>query len=663
MWEVEIRHSGLGKYRHIRGSDKYVVEQKAHFQQIQWDEQWQRKLDTEARALERQRSAEQRVREAQEKERLRSIEKQEKELSALEKARQKERSAAEKAYQKEESQRYKDSRKQEASDRDAAAKSAIEAMRQLLAHTLKVNDAINWNQLKDNSRFTEPHPSLVLPPSPRKDRIPSAPAPAIEPAEPIQDPYPDPPQRNSPKYRPQLTVFDKIIPARKKRKESDAQALFDKDYALWVSACQDEDQQFSRLLSNWHEEKKLIIASNVALHDDWKRTVESINAANIGRQKFWEGQCDLARSEHEKAVADRNERMKKFCIHQEEINKSIDTNRDNYLALDPGAVSDYCDQVLSNSSYPDFFPKQWDLDYLADSRTIVIDYQLPAPEKLPTIKEVQYIQTKDDFKETYLSDKERDAIYDDLIYQAAIRTLHEMFEADTAGALDAVVFNGIVSAIDKTSGHQATSCVLSVQARKEAFMQINLANIDPKACFKSLKGVAASKLSGLTPIAPVLMIDRNDRRFVNSYSVSETLDSGTNLASMDWEDFEHLIREVFEQEFATGGGEVKVTQASRDGGVDAVAFDPDPIRGGKIVIQAKRYTNTVGLSAVRDLYGTVINEGATKGVLVTTANYGPDAYEFAQGKPLSLLNGSNLLHLLEKHGHKARINLQEAKFC
>jgi restriction system protein len=100
---------------------------------------------------------------------------------------------------------------------------------------------------------------------------------------------------------------------------------------------------------------------------------------------------------------------------------------------------------------------------------------------------------------------------------------------------------------------------------------------------------------------------------------------------------------------------------SRDGGVDAVAFDPGPIRGGKIVIQAKRYTNTVGVSAVRDLWGTVMNEGAGKGILVTTADYGPDAYEFARGKPLTLLNGSNLLHLLAKHGHKARIDLKEAK--
>jgi restriction endonuclease len=94
---------------------------------------------------------------------------------------------------------------------------------------------------------------------------------------------------------------------------------------------------------------------------------------------------------------------------------------------------------------------------------------------------------------------------------------------------------------------------------------------------------------------------------------------------------------------------------------DFKPFDPDPIRGGKIVIQAKRYTNTVGVSAVRDLYGTVLNEGATKGILVTTADYGPDAYEFAKGKPLTLLSGSNLLQLLEKHGHKAKIDLREAK--
>jgi restriction system protein len=122
-----------------------------------------------------------------------------------------------------------------------------------------------------------------------------------------------------------------------------------------------------------------------------------------------------------------------------------------------------------------------------------------------------------------------------------------------------------------------------------------------------------------------------------------------------------LVREIFGAEFAANGGEVRVTQSSRDGGVDAIAFDPDPIRGGKIVIQAKRYTNPVGVAAVRDLYGAVTNERATKGILVTTSSFGPDAYNFAKDKPLFLLDGSNLLHLFAKHGHKARIDLKEAK--
>jgi restriction system protein len=190
---------------------------------------------------------------------------------------------------------------------------------------------------------------------------------------------------------------------------------------------------------------------------------------------------------------------------------------------------------------------------------------------------------------------------------------------------------------------------------------INLAKVDAKACFRQLKGVGSSKLHSITPVAPIINLRREDERFVPARAVVERLNEGSNPAAMDWEDFEHLIREIFEQEFTASGGEVKVTQASRDGGVDAVAFDPDPIRGGKIVIQAKRYTNTVGVSAVRDLDGTLMNEGATKGILVTTSDYGPDAYEFANGKPITLLNGANLLHLLEKHGTKAHINLVEAR--
>jgi restriction system protein len=147
-----------------------------------------------------------------------------------------------------------------------------------------------------------------------------------------------------------------------------------------------------------------------------------------------------------------------------------------------------------------------------------------------------------------------------------------------------------------------------------------------------------------------------DARFIQESDVLGTLDERPNLMELTPGEFESLITNLFERM----GLDTKQTQASRDGGVDCVAYDPRPIFGGKVVIQAKRYKHIVGVSAVRDLYGTMQNEGATKGILVTTSGYGKSSFEFADGKPLELLSGSNLLYLLSKHaGIEARIEPPE----
>ena len=56
-----------------------------------------------------------------------------------------------------------------------------------------------------------------------------------------------------------------------------------------------------------------------------------------------------------------------------------------------------------------------------------------------------------------------------------------------------------------------------------------------------------------------------------------------------------------------------------------------------------------------------MNEGANRGILVTTSSYGPDSYEFAKDKPISLVDGPNLLAMLTKHGRRYRIDLAEAR--
>ena len=72
-----------------------------------------------------------------------------------------------------------------------------------------------------------------------------------------------------------------------------------------------------------------------------------------------------------------------------------------------------------------------------------------------------------------------------------------------------------------------------------------------------------------------------------------------------------------------------------------------------MIIQAKRYKQTVAVSAVRDLYGTMQNEGATKGILVTTSGNGKSSFEFADGKPLELLSGSHRVGR-PRHQHRDR---------
>src|SRR6185503_13036433 len=123
------------------------------------------------------------------------------------------------------------------------------------------------------------------------------------------------------------------------------------------------------------------------------------------------------------------------------------------------------------------------------------------------------------------------------------------------------------------------------------------------------------------------------------------MDLGPDLLELSPTEFEGLIQNLFTKM----GLEARQTRPSRDGGVDCVAWDQRPIFGGKVIIQAKRYKNTVGVSAVRDLFGTMQNEGASKGILITTSGYGKSSFEFADGKPLELLDGRNLLYLLSEH--------------
>lgn len=485
--------------------------------------------------------------------------------------------------------------------RTREADDRINELENILCSSLDKGNIIDWELLKNKEKFISAFP--------------------VKPSEPKYYSLPLPPNELDGKYHPKNNFISNIIKSIKNKAIEDAKNLYNIDYR------------------NWQDESNRITKMNLKLKEEYEKDLEKYNQ----KVKEW----NLANED--------------FLKRQKDFNDKIDEFKNKYLAFDIYTIIEYCKMVINKINLPVFIKKDFDIDYNENNKILIIDFLLPNLEEFPNVKEVKYIVTKNELKETYYNSSFIERLYDLTIYKLILRIIHEEFESDVINAMNAISINGWVDYLNKATGKQETACIASIQVKKEEFSDIDLRNVDPKACFKSLKGVASSKLAGITPIQPLLTINKNDKRFVESHNVTTSMDNSTNLAAIPWEEFEHLIREIFQEEFSTNGGEVKVTQASRDGGVDAIAFDPDPIRGGKIVIQAKRYTNTVGVSAVRDLYGTVMNEGATKGILVTTADYGPDAYDFAKNKPITLLNGGNLLYLLEKHGHKAKIDLKEAK--
>lgn len=346
---------------------------------------------------------------------------------------------------------------------------------------------------------------------------------------------------------------------------------------------------------------------------------------------------------------------------QREHNTGVDTFRSAYEDGEPEAVEQYVSLVLARSMHPSSFPGEVGVGFSAADKTVIVDLALPTPDDLPQIVEYRFVASRGQIDEKRMKDKDLAGLYDQVVVQAVLRTLHEIFEGDYREHCQIAIVNGTIESVDRATGKDYSACIVSCQAERGAFSDIDLRRVDPRTCFRSLRGLSGAKMVGLQPVRPIRELHTQDARFIEASDVLDGLDAGENLMTMEWQDFEVLVRDLFEQMFRDRGAQVKVTRTSRDQGVDAVVFDPDPLVGGKTVIQAKRYRGVVPVAAVRELYGTMINEGAGKGILVTTSHFGPGALEFAKDKPVTLLDGAHLLHLLHNHGHQLRIDLSEGQ--
>ncbi|MFJ7163982.1 restriction endonuclease [Streptomyces globosus] len=314
------------------------------------------------------------------------------------------------------------------------------------------------------------------------------------------------------------------------------------------------------------------------------------------------------------------------------------------------AVEYFSAALYASTAWPEALPRQVAAAYDPAARELVLDWELPGYTVVPEARAVQYLPSTDQDKVKPRPVTERRALYRDVLAQCMLLVLRELYAADEFGALDSVTVNGFVDCHDPATGREARFVLATVSAARSAFAALRLEQVSAVDCLVSgLGGQLSARPDQRTAVRPGRRPDEVGGGVVSHGGGAD--DDEPDLFAMDPIDFENLVAELFR----AMGMEAVTTQRSNDGGVDVEALDPAPIRGGRIVVQVKRYRRTVPPTAVRDLYGTVQDKGANKGVLVTTASFGPGSYTFANGKPLELVPGPALVELLHQHGLRGRL--------
>ena len=194
---------------------------------------------------------------------------------------------------------------------------------------------------------------------------------------------------------------------------------------------------------------------------------------------------------------------------------------------------------------PDGFPRQYQVAYRPENRDVVVEFELPPQQVVPVVRGYRYVKARDAIDPLPRPANEIRQRYARLIACVALRTLHEIFAATPGDVVEAVVFNGRVSTIDRATGKPDRPHLLSVEAERSIFEDLVLAAVEPAACLKRLNALVSPNPFDMEAVEPFIAFDLKRFRFTDDMDVIAGLDSRKNLLKLSPTEFEHLVRQLF----------------------------------------------------------------------------------------------------------------------
>ena len=249
------------------------------------------------------------------------------------------------------------------------------------------------------------------------------------------------------------------------------------------------------LFSKRRKHEQAIVAAKAA-HEEavaaWEADVAEIPKrraeAEAHHTKLEEQRLERLTNERARYEAECAAREQEVAQHNAEIDTL--TASLGYGATE--AIEEYISIVLSNSVYPDHFPVEHTFSFDASSAELSLRALIPGPDKVPTVKAYKYVKKDDDISETLLSAKAARDRYASAAHQVALRSLHEVFEADRRGLIKSISLEVGTETIDPATGVETYIPFVAVGADRDTFMGFDLSAVVPTATLEHL-GASVSK--------------------------------------------------------------------------------------------------------------------------------------------------------------------------
>ena len=125
---------------------------------------------------------------------------------------------------------------------------------------------------------------------------------------------------------------------------------------------------------------------------------------------------------------------------------------------------------------------------------------VPAPSSTPGTRQYKYVKARDEITETAQSQKEQRERYISAVAQVAVRTLHEIFEADRAGRIQTISLTVGTQQIDPGTGHMTDIPFVAVASDRATFEAIDLSHAVPAATLAHLRATVSKNPFALVAI-------------------------------------------------------------------------------------------------------------------------------------------------------------------